>query len=74
VLFLRVMACVGLLIAWRWEAFGGALALVCILTATFLRPWVLVMVVGLAVPGTLYVLSWFLRRPEQQRDRRLPAH
>ncbi len=70
VISLRVIACVGLLVAWRWEALGGTIAVVCIIVATILRPWVLVMVLALAVPGSLYLLSWFLRRQERPS----PAH
>ena len=64
VLFLRLTACLGLLLAWRWEALGGGIAVVCILIATILRPWVFGMVLALAVPGGLYLLSWFLHRQE----------
>ena len=62
VISLRLLACVGLLLAWRWEALGGGIALVCMVIATILRPWVPVMVVTLTAPGGLYLLSWFLRR------------
>ena len=51
VIFLRLTACLGLLLAWRWEALGGGIAVVCIPIATILRPWVFGMVLALAVPG-----------------------
>ena len=64
VILLRLTACLGLLLAWRGEALGGGIAVVCILIATILRPWVLVMALALAAPGALYLLSWRLRRQE----------
>lgn len=65
ILSLRMAACLGLLLAWRWEALGGGIAVVCILIATILRPWVLWAALALTVPGVLYLTSWLLRRPER---------
>jgi hypothetical protein len=70
VLSLRLLACIGLCLAWRWEALGGGIALVGILAATILRPWVAVAAIAMSVPGVLYLLSWLLRRPQ----RLMPAH
>jgi hypothetical protein len=67
VILLRLTACLGLLLAWRWEALGGGIAVVCILIATVLRPWVPGMVLALAVPGVLYLLSGLLRRESHPR-------
>ena len=68
VLSLRLTACAGLLLAWRWEALGGGIAVGCMLAATILRPWVPGMALGLTLPGILFLLSWFLRRRERDRD------
>jgi hypothetical protein len=57
------------LLAWRWEALGGGIAVICIVIATILRPWVLAMVLALAAPGALYLLSWLLRREERPLTR-----
>jgi hypothetical protein len=65
VILLRVTACIGLLLAWRWEALGACIALACMVAATIIRPWVLGMVLALVVPGVLYLLSWFLRREDR---------
>ncbi len=70
VLSLRFLACVGLLLAWRWEALGGGIAIVCIVLATMLRPWILVAVLAMSIPAGSYLLSSFLRR----QPRPLSAH
>jgi hypothetical protein len=61
-IFLRLAASAGILIAWRYEAWGGCLAFGSMIAATLLSPWVLPMTLGLSVPGLLFLLSWFLRR------------
>jgi len=62
VLSLYFVACVGLLLAWRWEALGGGTAILCIILASVLRPWVVVAVLAMSVPASLHLLSSVLRR------------
>jgi hypothetical protein len=62
VISLRLVACFGLLLAWRWEALGGGITLTSMVVATILRPWVFVAVVALSAPAAMYLLTWFLAR------------
>lgn len=58
---------VGLGIALRWEGLGGLIATISVIGLFILRPdlisapW---LILGIAPPGILYILYWFLSRLE----------
>jgi hypothetical protein len=56
--------CVGYLIALRWELFGGALSLVCLLAfLVLMKEGDLVLIIGLlGIPGIIFVRYGLLRR------------
>lgn len=67
---LTTIACIALLIAWRWELAGAMLSLACLMAFAMLiqggstfHAAILVM----ATPGILYVIDWFVRRESAAR-------
>jgi hypothetical protein len=76
VVFFPIGLCVGLVLAWRWEAFGGAVA---IGSFVAFEAWMSTSGAGMpsgtyfipaAAPGALFLLSWFLSRGGPRR----PVH
>jgi len=62
-LSLLLIACIGLLLAWRWEGGGGAIAVICMLVRLFVRPgFPLWATLAILVPGILFLLTWFMTR------------
>ncbi|HEX6284202.1 MAG TPA: hypothetical protein VFZ71_04980 [Pyrinomonadaceae bacterium] len=64
-----IISLAGLLLAWKWERIGGAIALIAIVICAFAN-WQVLIFPGTLIPLTalLYTVSSFMRRP-----RTLPA-
>jgi len=60
--FFPVFTIIGLGLAFKWEGFGGLVSTAGIIGFHILRPELLfnLMIDGLAFPGLLYILYWFL--------------
>ncbi|MBE0675221.1 MAG: hypothetical protein IH591_11205 [Bacteroidales bacterium] len=63
-LFFPVLIMIGLGVAWRWEGLGGFLTTAGIIVFYAIRPDLLSnpYIAGLAFPGLLFILYWFLSR------------
>ena len=60
---LLTAACIGMLIAWKWELPGAVLSLACLLAFTLtIRMNRHTVIVVLAMPGILFTADWLLRR------------
>ena len=60
---LLTAACIGMLIAWKWELPGAVLSLACLLAFTLLiRMNRHTVIAVLAMPGILFTADWLLRR------------
>lgn len=58
-----IASLVGLLLAWKWERLGAALALIAVVICAVVN-WKILIFPGTLIPLTalLYSLSWWLRR------------
>lgn len=67
-MFLLFAACIGLLLAWRWEGRGGAVAVICMVAFLLCRWGIwrsgfpLWAILAVLVPGALFLLTWFVTR------------
>jgi hypothetical protein len=60
---LLMIACIGLLLAWRWEARAGAATVICMVVRLFVRPgFPLCATLAILVPGVLFLVTWFMTR------------
>jgi hypothetical protein len=62
--FFPVLIMIGLAIAWKWEGLGGLLTTAGIAVFYAIRTDLLLnpVIAGLAFPGLLFILYWFLSR------------
>lgn len=63
-LFFPVTVMLGLIIAWKWDGPGGLIATIGMMGLFALRPELLseIHMIGMAIPGLLFLLYWFLKR------------
>lgn len=71
---LNVAVCAGLLAAWRWEGWGGGIAVSCasiFATLRSFRPhgFPLWAILAMIVPGLLFLLCWALTAPRFEHRR-----
>jgi hypothetical protein len=64
-----IVSLVGLLLSWRWEFAGGAIALIAILVCATLN-WRTLVSPGVLIPisAVLYLLSWWIGRASGNRQ------
>jgi hypothetical protein len=81
-LFAMIVASAGVLIAWRWEMVGGAMAVigaVAILALVYLGSGIIlfratiILIVPLIVPGVLFLVCYWRSRPRPPSEEVLIA-
>lgn len=70
-IFFPVSSVIGLSIAWKWEGLGGLITTLGIIGLFIMRFDLisnLYIIVGIAPPGILYVLYWYLTKGQSEID------
>lgn len=69
-LFFPVCTIIGLGLAWKWEGWGGLITTGGIIGFHIITPGILfnLMINGLAAPGLLFLIYWFLARYKKKNE------
>jgi len=69
--FFPISTIIGLGVAWKWEGLGGFITIAGIIGLYLMRPDLIfnLMISGLAFPGLIYILYWFMSRRQNSESK-----